>query len=86
VAPVCGCNGITYANDCERRAAGISKWADGFCSDPACPATAPQSGAACTPANISCVYSITSGSNAGCVQRFSCAGGNWSAPVVVCPA
>src|SRR5262249_47313293 len=42
VSPVCGCNGKTYANDCQRQAAGISKWADGACSAATCPATAPQ--------------------------------------------
>ena len=33
-APVCGCNGITYANDCERLRASVAKHRDGVCDLP----------------------------------------------------
>ncbi len=29
--PVCGCNGITYSNDCVAQSFGIKKWTLGSC-------------------------------------------------------
>ncbi len=33
-APVCACNGITYANECAAMAAGVTKWWTGECGTP----------------------------------------------------
>ncbi len=32
--PVCGCNGMTYPNDCERQQVGVQKSHDGECEEP----------------------------------------------------
>ena len=29
--PVCGCNNVTYSNDCYATANGISNWSEGEC-------------------------------------------------------
>ncbi len=34
-APVCGCNGKTYANACAARNAGVRTYTDGPCGGPA---------------------------------------------------
>lgn len=31
--PVCGCNGVTYGNDCEAKSNGITNWTSGACTD-----------------------------------------------------
>ena len=31
--PVCGCDDITYSNDCYALAAGISSWSEGECEN-----------------------------------------------------
>ena len=31
--PVCGCNGVTYSNDCEADAAGVKSFTPGKCNE-----------------------------------------------------
>ena len=32
--PVCGCNGLTYSNDCEAKKSGLKMWIPGACMGP----------------------------------------------------
>ena len=29
--PVCGCNGLTYGNDCNAENSGVTEWTEGEC-------------------------------------------------------
>ena len=31
--PVCGCDKVTYSNNCYANASGVSSWVDGECAD-----------------------------------------------------
>ena len=62
-APVCGCNGITYNNECEAKQAGVSVWWAGDC------ATQPSS-AVCGTTDFD-IEVVTGSPSAGYLVRFT---------------
>ena len=94
-APVCGCNGKTYANDCMRQAAATSKASDGACSTTttACPATFTQISTWPCTEGLTCEYG--SDPRPLCRQSATCTNGSWvlasvapcaALPPATCPA
>jgi hypothetical protein len=81
ILPSCGCDGRSYANDCEREAGGVSLMHDGVCNDPSCPSMRPSQGTSCSPAGTRCVYSVPGST---CVQPVSCTNGVWSEAALIC--
>ncbi len=93
-APVCGCDGKTYGNDCERQAAGALKASQGECptSTSACPADISQITSWPCTEGLTCEYGTDP--RPGCRASATCSNGTWSLtkpdcaqlPPVTCPA
>jgi hypothetical protein len=92
VAPVCGCDGKTYNNNCLRLAAGVSEASNGACVTPACPTDISQIAAWPCTEGLTCEYGTDP--RPSCRPSATCTNGAWTTllppcgqlPVVTCPA
>jgi hypothetical protein len=81
--PVCGCNGKTYGNDCERLVAGVAKRSDGECVATTCPAAAPANSTACGSTSLSCFYDNCPSTGR---TQATCTNGRWVVQTAACTA